>query len=62
MNTADLPVLPKSNRDVYKSVIDSVDTILVDELYWLYFIGNGMVDPIFNPIIAILGMIEQTTP
>jgi hypothetical protein len=33
MNTSDLPVLPKSNWDVYKSVIDDVEEVLVNELY-----------------------------
>ncbi len=51
----DLPVLPKSSRDTYDSVINDVEEVLVDELYGrLHFIGNGMVDPVFHIIMDVL--------
>lgn len=54
MKTSDLPTLPKSRRDTYDYVIDDVDEALINELYWFYFIGTGMPDPLFHPIMYSL--------
>jgi hypothetical protein len=60
MNTSDLPVLPKSRRDTWDCVINEVEGSLVNALFWLYFIWNGMVDPLFHPIMDVLGLIDYS--
>lgn len=54
MKLSDLPVLPKSNHDTHDCVIVGGNKVLIDELDWLYFIGDEMADPIITSIMDVL--------